>query len=48
MQNQPVPNHRNRHETDYTFARLPCAFLHDPQLIRMTAAARWVFVALYL
>jgi hypothetical protein len=42
-------NDRRRHgEQDYTFARLPTAFLHDPRIARLTAAARWFYVALYL
>ena len=47
MNSTPQRN-AGRHETDYTFARLPCAFLHDPRLARLTAAARWVYVATYL
>lgn len=34
--------------TDYNYARLPTSFLHDPRLIRMPAAARWIFISLYL
>jgi hypothetical protein len=40
-----TPRGRNH---DYSFARLPCSLLHDPRLIRLTAPARWIYVAVYL
>lgn len=39
---------RRHTEADYSFARLPTAFLHDPRLARLTTAARWVYVGTYL
>lgn len=33
---------------DYSHARLPTNFLHDPELLSLTPTGRWMFIALYL
>ena len=36
------------HDSDYSYARVPCSWLHKPELSATPVAGRWMMLCVYL